>query len=129
MQLYFFVVIFSFTIADEILDKQVNRDEPKWKAYNDDLKRSKRKGLNQEEGEENSEDLEVVLKRAIGQKAAKKASYAAKYKSKGVEIDAKGKSKEPAIDVDKLDRFSNSSKLMKIVRRYLNCSRKCYLRS
>lgn len=84
------------------------RDEPKWKTYNDELKKArKRKGSNQEEEtEENSEYVEGVLKRPIGQKAAKKAAFAAKYKSKGIEIDEKGKSKESAVDVDKLDRFS-----------------------
>ena len=40
-----------------------------------------------------------------GQKAAKKAALAAKGKSKGSNLDDDGKSKESAIDVEKLDKF------------------------
>ena len=44
--------------------------------------------------------------RPIGQKAAKKAARAAKGKSKGSNLDDDGKSKESAIYVEKLDKFS-----------------------
>ena len=51
------------------------------------------------------DDIEEMPERPIGQKAAKKAALAAKRKSKGSNLDDDGKSKESAIDVEKLDKF------------------------
>ncbi|XP_022681626.1 glutathione S-transferase T3-like [Setaria italica] len=82
------------------------RGEPKWKTYNEELKKArKRKAHQLDQGEDtNDESSDEMPKRPIGQKAAKKASLAAKGKSK--ELGEDGISKESAIDVDGLDKLS-----------------------
>lgn len=69
------------------------RDQPKWTAYNNDLKRArKRKGGS---NEATSEPVEVnELPRPIGQKAAKKAAR-----------EMKGKSKDSA-DVEEIEKLN-----------------------
>ena len=52
-----------------------------------------------------NDDIKEMLEQPIGQKAAKKAALTAKGKSKGSNLDDDGKSKESAIDVEKLDKF------------------------
>nr|XP_034586529.1 glutathione S-transferase T3-like [Setaria viridis] len=81
------------------------REEPKWKTYNEGLKNArKRKSYHlEEEGEVNEDSADETPKRPIGQKAAKKVALAAKGKSK--EVNEDGKSKNSAIDVDKVDRL------------------------
>ncbi|CAD6340724.1 unnamed protein product [Miscanthus lutarioriparius] len=58
------------------------------------------------EGEEKDQSFEEMPKRPIGQKAAKKAALAAKGQPKRLSSDDDGNSKESAIDLEKLDRFS-----------------------
>ncbi|XP_022684446.1 glutathione S-transferase T2-like [Setaria italica] len=86
---------------------KICRDVAKWKTYNEDLKNARKRKSYRIEGEKDeNDDIEEMLERPIGQKAAKKAALAAKMKSKGSNLDNDGKSKESAIDVEKLDKFS-----------------------
>ncbi|XP_072148024.1 uncharacterized protein [Setaria viridis] len=86
---------------------KICRDVAKWKTYNEDLKNARKRKSYRIEGEKDeNDDIEEMLERPIGQKAAKKAALAAKMKSKGSSLDNDGKSKESAIDVEKLDKFS-----------------------
>ena len=79
---------------------------PKWKKYNEDLRNARKRKSYHIEGEvDEDDDIEKMLERPIGQKAAKKAALAAKGKSKGSNLDDDGKSKESVIDVEKLDKF------------------------
>jgi chemotaxis protein histidine kinase CheA len=77
----------------------------KWKTYNDELKNArKRKSYHHEEDVQNVESEDEMPKRPIGQKAAKKAALAAKGNS--ATMSDAGKSKESAINVEKLDKLS-----------------------
>lgn len=81
------------------------RDHPKWKTYNEEQKNARKRKTYHVEGDEKEHDQnseEVPQQRPMGQKAAKKAALAAKGKSK----EGGGNSKESAIDVDNLDKFS-----------------------
>ena len=84
------------------------REVPKWKTYNEELRNArKRKSFHLDgDSQENDENSDEMPKRPMGQKAAKKATLAAKGKLKGSSSDDDGNSKESAIDLDKLDRYS-----------------------
>ncbi|XP_004966767.1 glutathione S-transferase T3-like [Setaria italica] len=87
---------------------KICREVSKWKTYNEELRNArKRKSfhLEEERDQGSDESLEEMPNRPMGQKAAKKAALAAKGKSKGSSSDD-GNSKESAIDLDKLGRFS-----------------------
>lgn len=84
---------------------KICREVPKWKTYNEDLKNArKRKTYHLVEDGENLQTADEMPKRPPGQRAAKEAALAAKNKSKAMGDD--GKSKESAIDVEKLDKLS-----------------------
>jgi chemotaxis protein histidine kinase CheA len=83
---------------------KICRKMPKWKTYNDELKNTrKRKSYHHEEDVQNVESEDEMPKRPIGQKAAKKAALAAKENS--ATMSDAGKSKESAINVEKLDKL------------------------
>ncbi|KAG2562349.1 hypothetical protein PVAP13_8KG314100 [Panicum virgatum] len=84
------------------------REVSKWKTYNEELRNAhKRKSFHLEgSSQENDEIYDEMPKRPMGQKAAKKATLAAKGKLKGSSSEDDGNSKESAIDLDKLDRYS-----------------------
>ncbi|RLN15639.1 hypothetical protein C2845_PM02G22870 [Panicum miliaceum] len=81
------------------------REVSKWKTCNEELRNArKRKSFHLEGGsQEHDEISDEMPKRPMGQKAAKKA---AKDKSKGSSSDDDGSSKESAIDLHKLDKYS-----------------------
>jgi len=71
--------------------------------------RVKEKSYRIEVEEDENDDIEELLERPPGQKKAKRAkrdALAAKRKSQGSNLDDDGNSKESAIDVEKLDKFS-----------------------
>ncbi|KAL6596639.1 hypothetical protein ACP70R_047282 [Stipagrostis hirtigluma subsp. patula] len=76
--------------------------------YNEQLRNAcKRKSFHLEGGsQENEEPYDEMPKRPMGQKAAKRAAVDAKGRSKDMGSDESGNSKESAIDLDKLGRYS-----------------------
>ncbi|CAM0147035.1 unnamed protein product [Urochloa decumbens] len=101
---------------------KICREVSKWKTYNEQLRNArKRKSFHLDGGsQENEEAGDEMPQRPMGQKAAKRAALAAKGKSIALDIDESGNSKESAIDLDKIGRYSKlqeetNEKRMKIL--------------
>ncbi|CAO2208030.1 unnamed protein product [Urochloa humidicola] len=101
---------------------KICREVAKWKTYNEQLRNArKRKSFHLDGGsQESDEACDEMPQRPMGQKAAKKAALAAKGKSIDMGSDESGNSKESAIDLDKIGRYSKlqeetNEKRMKIL--------------